>query len=356
MPDPAPNSPLQWLRFDISTEKRMPMLFQRLLASLAFTAVLALGMLAPALAKTAAPAAAAAKEPTIQQIYQAASNGKMADADAMIAKVLKNHPKSAKAHYVHAELLAMKGELDDARDELALARELSPGLKFAKAESLAKLERKLEKPVETKPEPPPPPAPAPAAALASGMTDTDSSSGPIPWGPIGIVALFIVAYLVFQQRRRATTFEAPAAGGHGRFSRPTSDSSMGYGRTDDSRDYGSAPPAPSQGPGIGGALAAGAAAGVGAVVAGELLRHIMNDRSDERRGNTINIFNTHRSHDSGNDRMGSSLWPTSDPEPDRQVDRSFVDNDFGISDTSSWDDSSSSSSDSGSSDSSSSDW
>jgi len=334
----------------------MPMLFQRLLASLAFTVALAFGMLAPALAKTATPAAAAAKEPTIQQIYEAASSGKMADADAMIAKVLKNHPKSAKARYVHAELLAMKGELDDARDELALAKELSPGLKFAKAESVAKLERKLEKPVETKPEPPP--VPSPAAALASGKTDTGSSSGPIPWGPIGIVALFVVAYVVFQQRRRATTFEAPVPAGSGtRFSRPTSDSSMGYGRTDDYRDYGSAPPAPSQGPGIGGALAAGAAAGVGAVVAGELLRHMMNDRSDEHRGSTVNIFNTHRSHDSGNDRMGSSLWPTSDPEPERQVDRSFVDNDFGISDTSSWDDSSSSSSDSGSSDSSSgSDW
>ncbi|NVM90651.1 tetratricopeptide repeat protein [Variovorax sp. SG517] len=332
----------------------MPMLFQRLLASLAFTVALAFGMLAPALAKTATPAAAAAKEPTIQQIYEAASNGKMADADAMIAKVLKNHPKSAKARYVHAELLAMKGELDDARDELALAKELSPGLKFAKAESVAKLERKLEKPVETKPEPPP--VPSPAAALASGKTDTGSSSGPIPWGPIGIVALFVVAYVVFQQRRRATTFEAPVPAGSGtRFSRPTSDSSMGYGRTDDYRDYGSAPPAPSQGPGIGGALAAGAAAGVGAVVAGELLRHMMNDRSDEHRGSTVNIFNTHRGHDSGNDRMGSSLWPTSDPEPERQVDRSFVDNDFGISDTSSWDDSSSSSSsDSGSSDSSSS--
>lgn len=336
----------------------MPILFQRLLAALtlAFAMVLVFGMPSPALAKTTAAPAAAAKEPTIQQIYEAASNGRMADADAMIAKVLKNHPKSAKAHYVHAELLAMQGELDDARDELALAKELSPGLKFAKAESVAKLERKLEKPVETKPEPPP--APSPAAALASGKTDTGSSSGPIPWGPIGIVALFVVAYVVFQQRRRATTFEAPAPAGSGtRLSRPTSDSSMGYGRTDDYRDYGSAPPAPSQGPGIGGALAAGAAAGVGAVVAGELLRHMLNDRSDDHRGNTTNIFNSHRHHDSGNDRMGSSLWPSSDPEPERQVDRSFVDNNFGISDTSSWDDSSSSSSDSGSSDSSSSsDW
>ncbi|MGJ7499012.1 tetratricopeptide repeat protein [Variovorax sp. ZT5P49] len=339
------------------------MLLQRLFAALAFTLVLAFGMPSPALAKTAG--APAAKEPTIQQIYEAANSGRMAEADAMIAKVLKNHPNSAKAHYVHAELLAMNGKLDDARDELSQAKELSPGLKFAKAESVAKLERKLEKPVEIKAEPPPPvPSPVTAPAPSPEKTaDTASSSGPIPWTPIGIVALFILAYLVFQRRRRATTFDVPAAAaGAPRVSRPTSDSSMGYGSADQGRDYSAPAPTTSLGPGIGGALAAGAVAGVGAVVAGEVLRHLLNDRSDDNRGSTINIFNNHRdSH--GNASMGRSLWPSSDPEPGQQPDRSFVDNDFGIKDTSSWDDSSSSSSssdsnsDSGSSDSSSSsDW
>jgi hypothetical protein len=335
---------------------------QRLFAALAFTLILVFGMPSPALAKTAG--APAAKEPTIQQIYEAANNGRMAEADSMIAKVLKNHPNSAKAHYVHAELLAMNGKLDDARDELAQAKELSPGLKFAKAESVAKLERKLEKPAEIKAElPPPVPSPVTAPALSPEKTDTASSSSPIPWTPIGIVALFIVAYLVFQRRRRATTFDVPAAAGAPRFSRPTSDSSMGYSRADEDREYSAPAPATSQGPGIGGALAAGAAAGVGAVVAGEVLRHLLNDRSDDNRGSTVNIFDNHRdSH--GNASMGRSLWPSSDPEPDQQPDRSFVDNDFGIKDAGSWDDSSSSSSssdssssDSGSSDSSSSsDW
>ncbi|HEX7867678.1 MAG TPA: hypothetical protein VF555_22155 [Variovorax sp.] len=323
-------------------------MLQRLFAALAFALALGFGMPSPALAKTAG--APAAKEPTIQQIYEAVNNGRMAEADAMIAKVLKNHPNSGKAHYVHAELLAMNGKLDDARDELSQAKELSPGLKFAKAESVAKLERKLEKPAEIKAEPPPAPSPVAAPALSPEKADTTSSSGPIPWTPIGIVALFIVAYLAFQRRRRATTFDVPAAAGAPRVSRPTSDSSMGYGSADQDRDYPAPAPATSQGPGIGGALAAGAVAGVGAVVAGEVLRHLLNDRSDDNRGSTINIFNNHRdSH--GNASMGRSLWPSSDPEPDR----SFVDNDFGIKDTSSWDDSSSSSSDSSSSDSGSSD-
>lgn len=335
-------------------------MLQRLFAALFF--MLAISFATPSLAQGKSAGAPAPKEPGIQQIYEAAKNGKMADANAMIAKVLKNHPNSAKAHYVHAELLAMQDKLDDARDALSRAREISPGLAFAKAESVAKLERKLEKPVEIKPEPLPVPSPvaAPAPAASPAPVDSFPPTGSIPWGPIGIVALIVAAYVYFQRRSRAVSFPVPAAAPEApRFSRPTSDSSMGYAAGSSDGGFPPSPP-PSQGPNIGGALAAGAAAGVGAVVAGELLRHLLNDRSDDHRGSTVNIFNNNnhgsRSH---NADIGRSLWPSSDPEPDR----SFVDDNFGIKDTSSWDDSgsssSSSSSDSGSSDSSSSsnsDW
>ncbi|QNK67923.1 tetratricopeptide repeat protein [Variovorax sp. PAMC26660] len=334
-------------------------MLQRLFAAVTFVLAISFAAPSPALAKTAP------KEPGIQQIYEAAKNGRMADANAMIAKVLKNHPNSAKAHYVHAELLAMENKLDDAREALALAKEIAPGLPFAKAESLAKLERKLEKPVETKPDPLPAPSPlaAPAPAISPAPTDYFPPTGSIPWGPLGVVALIVVAYTFFRRRSRAVTFAVPAATTEApRFSRPTSDSSMGYAAANSDGGFPPSPP-PSQGPSVGGALAAGAAAGVGAVVAGELLRHLLNDRSDDHRGSTVNIFNNHGSRNHNTD-IGRSLWPSSDPEPDQQPDRSFVDDNFGIKDTSSWDDSSSSSSsssdsssDSGSSDSSSnSDW
>ncbi|SCX68792.1 tetratricopeptide repeat protein [Variovorax sp. EL159] len=332
-------------------------MLQRLFAAIAFVLAISFAAPTPALAKTAP------KEPGIQQIYEAAKNGRMAEANAMIAKVLKNHPNSAKAHFVHAELLAMDGKLDDAREALSLAKEIAPGLPFAKAESLAKLERKLEKPVEVKPDPVPAPSPLTAPVPASTPTPTDyfPPTGSIPWGPLGVVALVVVAYAFFRRRSRAVTFPVPAgAAGAPRFSGPMSDSSMGYATANSDGGFPPSPP-PSQGPSVGGALAAGAAAGVGAVVAGELLRHLLNDRSDDHRGNTVNIFNNHGSHNHNAD-IGRSLWPSSDPEPDRAPDRSFVDDNFGIKDTSSWDDSSSSSSssdsssDSGSSDSSSSDW
>ena len=118
-------------------------MLQRMFAALAFTLAVAFGMPSLAQAKTDAPAP---KEPTIQQIYEAANGGRMSDADAMIAKVLKDHPSSAKAHFVHSELLAAEGKLDDARSELAKAKTLSPELDFAKPEAVERLTNKLDKP------------------------------------------------------------------------------------------------------------------------------------------------------------------------------------------------------------------
>ncbi|HTT39312.1 MAG TPA: tetratricopeptide repeat protein, partial [Burkholderiales bacterium] len=49
---------------------------------------------------------AVAAEPTIHQVYQAADAGNYREAQAMMDQVLRDHPNSAKAHFVEAELLA----------------------------------------------------------------------------------------------------------------------------------------------------------------------------------------------------------------------------------------------------------
>mgnify|MGYP003868170939 CR=1 FL=1 len=54
----------------------------------------------------------------------------------MIQQVLIGHPNSAKAHYVQAEIAARQGQLPRAREALATAEKLAPGLPFAKAESV----------------------------------------------------------------------------------------------------------------------------------------------------------------------------------------------------------------------------
>src|ERR1039457_4238641 len=70
----------------------------------------------------------AAADPTVHQIYQAAEAGRFDQAQQMMDQVLKDHPKSAKAHYVQSELYAKEGKTALARAQLGQAEELEPGL------------------------------------------------------------------------------------------------------------------------------------------------------------------------------------------------------------------------------------
>ncbi|MET3494976.1 hypothetical protein [Variovorax boronicumulans] len=319
-------------------------MLQRLFAALAFTLVVALGMPSLAQARTDAPAPG---EPTIQQIYEAANGGRMADADTMIAKVLKDHPNSAKAHFVQAELLAAQGKLDSARGALAKAKVLSPDLSFAKPEAVERLTRKLDAPAAAALRTEPSRTSMPTAAAQPAETRT----GSMPWMPIALVALLAAGYLAFRRRVAPPAAPAPSYGP------APGAATMPYGSASYS-PAGSWPPATTRasapgmgGMGLGSALATGAAVGVGAVVAQEAVRHWMQDRpeaSGADRNDASRIANNSNASDNGNAEMGRSLWPSSPPEQPERI----VDNDFGITDTGSWDDASSSSG----SDSSTNDW
>src|SRR6184192_1739235 len=80
------------------------------------------------------PVLAAGAEPTLHQVYEAAQTGHLDQAQQMMNQVLRDHPKSARAHYVEAELSARSGNIARARQELAAAQELDPALSFAKPE------------------------------------------------------------------------------------------------------------------------------------------------------------------------------------------------------------------------------
>ncbi len=58
----------------------------------------------------ASPSFAQAADPTMDQIYEAAASGHLDQAQQMITQVLADHPTSAKAHYVQAELYAKEGK------------------------------------------------------------------------------------------------------------------------------------------------------------------------------------------------------------------------------------------------------
>jgi hypothetical protein len=301
---------------------------QRIFAALAFTLAVAFGMPSLAQARTDAPPQ---KEPTIQQIYEAASSGRMSDADAMIARVLKDHPNSAKAHFAHSELLAAEGKLDDARSELAKAKTLSPELDFANPQAVERLTNKLDKPApQTRSAPSRASEPAAPAPLR-----TEGRTSSVPWMPIALMGLLVVGYLAFRRRVAPPTAPVapsygPAPGMPGMQGAPA-----GYASYGPATAWTPAPsPAASPGMGLGSALATGAAVGVGAMVAQEAVRHWMHDRNDN---STIDNRDngTTRIADNGNTEMGRGLWPssTTTTQPDR-----IVDNDFGIKDTSSWDD------------------
>src|SRR5246500_5878531 len=84
-----------------------------------------------------------AADPTVDQVYQAARTGHLEEAQQLMNQVLRDHPNSAKAHYVEAEISARAGNFGRAREELGTAQRLDPSGGFAKPESLAALQREL---------------------------------------------------------------------------------------------------------------------------------------------------------------------------------------------------------------------
>ncbi|MFT3720648.1 hypothetical protein [Pseudorhodoferax sp.] len=121
--------------------------------------------------------ALAQSEPSLDQVYQAAHGGHVDDALQMMAPVLRDHPRSAKAHYVEAELLAQQGRLGPAQAELAMAERLAPGLPFVQDASLQHLHQVLDRQTSV-----------PAAALPSLPAASPAHGRTAAWGLLIAVA------------------------------------------------------------------------------------------------------------------------------------------------------------------------
>lgn len=257
---------------------------------------------------------AAGSEPTIDQIYSAAKAGQLDRADTMIAQVLKNHPNSGKAHFVKAELAAREGNRDLAKQELATAEKLSPGLPFAKAESVQALRNQLNS------------SPAPARRMGDTGSNFSPSPAPIPpqrsfpWGTVALVGLVFVIGIALLRRRTIT--QPVGAGYDGAYGNTPA---APYGQTGYGPMYPpGAPQQPSMGSTIGRGLATGLAVGAGAVAAEEIGRRIFSHE-----GNAAPL-----QHDYGN-------APSLDQIDDgmrRNLNTDMGGNDFGIADGGSWDD------------------
>jgi tetratricopeptide (TPR) repeat protein len=248
------------------------------------------GVLAAAVLLTSGVAFA---EATLPEVYQAVQSGQMAKADVMMKEVLQNHPNSAKAHYVAAELYLKEGKLEVARNHFIKAQNLAPGLPFAQAESVQKLQVQLA---------------SGAGGSVAGSSSSSIFSNPLFWG---LIAILVVGIIMVMKRRKAEAvqvYNAPSAGYPG-----TPGGPAGY---PGGPGYPGAP-AGGMGSGLMGSLATGAALGAGMYAGQALASNLMGG------------------HDSGHSNANSNLNQVGGP--------ASLDPNFGVQDASSWDDGGSSS-------------
>jgi uncharacterized protein len=272
--------------------------------------------------------ALAQSEPTIKQIYDTAQSGQVDKARQMTQEVLRNHPKSAKAHFVMAELDAAQGRAAEAREELAQAESFAPGLPFARPEAVQALRSRLSaKPALRSSD-------YEAPAAAAPVRDAPGSSFPWGWILLGAVGIAVVATVMRSRAARSApvnpnNYSAPSAGDWGR--QPTGYGPQPYGP----QPYGPAPAQPGMGGNIMGGLATGLAIGAGALAAEEIGRRMLG---------------SHEQHNLGTDGTGPVSHPQNDSSLARDAGIGDIDrlssggggpalpDDFGINDAGSWDD------------------
>lgn len=246
-----------------------------------------------------------AADPTVDEVYQAERAGHPDQAQQLMNQVLRDHPNSAKAHYVEAEISARANNFGRARDELATAQRLDPSGAFAKPESLAALQRELAR-----------------GSVARGPTGYYPAPRPehhsFPWGIVLlVVAGVVIVWALFSRRSPPPQYGGGFGGPGGPVAGGGYGAPPGYGPP----GYGYGPPVGGgMGSGIVGGLATGLAVGAG-VAAGEELVHHMIDRD----GNRV------------------PAPPDYVPPPAQDDNSNMGGNDFGVSDSSSWDDNSNSS-------------
>jgi uncharacterized protein len=154
-------------------------------------------------------AAIAQTDPTLNQVYEAVQAGRLEQAQTMMQQVLISHPNSAKAHFVQAEISAKQGQLGRARESLATAEKLAPGLPFAKAESVQHLRTQLA----AKSTAPASPSAGKVADRPSGNAAPVAPAQPFPWTmAIGLGGL-AAALGLFMFRRKSAASAATARAG-----------------------------------------------------------------------------------------------------------------------------------------------
>jgi hypothetical protein len=259
----------------------------------------------------------AEEEASLHQVFQAAEAGKFKEAQSMMDIVLKNHPNSAKAHFVEAELLAKQGLNKPASAELSKAEQLEPALTFAKPEALQSLRSRIAGGIAGNTQP--------AIVHQSATTMAMPNNWLMPLLLfVGLAVLILFVMALFRRNTQSLTPNNHPAYAPNPNNNPAGNPGMGSAMGQPAAAGGG------MGSGLMGNLATGAALGAG-VVAGEALMHHFID-GDNNNPATKNQASDH------------SPWSSPDnaaSTPSSSNDYDMGGNDFGVQDSSSWDDDSS---------------
>jgi hypothetical protein len=196
------------------------------------------------------------------QIYAEASAGHLSEAQSMMDQVLRDHPTSATAHYVQAQLFVREGKISAARSELARAEALKPGLPNENPAAVAALKARL------------------GTSSAPIQTAQHADSANIPWLPIGVLVLAVLAFFGLFRRRQPANFQGPVGNAAGPGYGPSYGGGPGYGGYP-------AGGSPGLGSTIGHGIASGLAVGAGVVAGEELAHHFLDSRDGSAQATPI---------------------------------------------------------------------
>jgi uncharacterized protein len=246
-----------------------------------------------ALVYSAAPLAADA---SVDEIYQAARSGHLAQAQQMVDQVVHDNPRSGKAHYVASEIYAHAGNYSRARSELSTAQSLAPGLPFANPSSASALQSELA-----------------SSRVSQGFSSAERPIEPahsgVSWGGIVLVLLGVgIVWMLIRRRVQQSSYSG--------YPGNVPPAQPGYGAP----GMGGGPFYPGGGGGSGlmGSLGTGLAIGAGVAAGEELVHHVLDSNHS---GGVISSANAAEgSYTPQNSDMGGQ--------------------DFGVNDGNSWSDSS----------------
>jgi hypothetical protein len=272
-----------------------------------------------------ASVASAADSP--KDVQAMIARGDYSGAEAALRQAVTDHPQSAKAHYVLAEVLAHEGNIGEAQAEANKAAVLDPGTHFTDPAKFQAFQQKLGQAL----------APASANRSASSpvrYAETRPAGGRESGGGFGVGGIVLLVVVIggiaflWSRRRRAADSQFP---GYGSVPPPPASP---YGGA----PYGGAPGgypgyAPPPSSGVGSTVAAG----VGGLAAGMLLDEALRGHNQNEGNNAGGWGNV----------GGNTGDVQRDPSGDAYNDLRNDPIDMGNND-SSWDDSSSSSDDGGS--------